>query len=103
VRICNGKDSRGFDRPKQRGDRDGPAQAEGQSWQGTERPLEFVAVLQFTVRNCRMIQAAQNCLSCEHSHKMFVAEKLLIPKHGELPTVMGAISSSVEQTHGNTT
>jgi hypothetical protein len=34
---------------------------------------------------------------------MFVAEKLLIPKHGELPTATGAISSSVEKEPGNTT
>jgi len=81
----------------------GPAQAKGQSWHGTERSLQFVVVLQFAVRNCRMVRAAQNCLSCEHGDKMFVAEKLLIPKHGELPTVNGAISSYVEQAPGNTT
>jgi hypothetical protein len=81
----------------------GRAQAKGQSWRSTERSLAFVAVLQFTVRNDRMMQAAQNSLSCKQSDKMFVAEKLLIPKHGELPTVNGGISSSVEQAPGNTT
>ena len=95
VRLCEGKE-RAIQQTEAKG---------GPTWACSGRRPKLAGHEAF-IRICRGLavhSTAQNCLSCEHSDKMFVAEKLLIPKHGELPTATGTISSSVEKAPGNTT